>query len=280
MKRRIITISAWVLAGVLANTLMTWMLALYAPFWPFISTHNDVRVEQEWEPSLIAWWSAHDPFDSTRDDSTAADANRSEAAAPIEGACLQTVRASGFELISISGTMDDGGASAVSAQRVRIGWPMKAMTATRWRLLGGEGNLIEKHDGGASVRLYSRSKEQRQWDAMLDGRIVPFVPIAIGFAANSIFYAGGLCVVLSTPFVIRRRRRIKRGLCGACGFDPGSGNVCGECGKPRPMTLGLIKESQGEVKLDERLGERIRMEYSIDPALVCDSRRSGSISRR
>ena len=162
MKRRVLTISGWVVAGVLANALMTLMLALYAPFWPFQSTHNDVHVEQEWEPSLIAWWGAHDPFDSTEDEASAASAERIEGAAPIEGACLQTVRACGFELISISGTMDDGGASAVSAQRVRIGWPMKAMTATRWRLLGGEGNLIEKHDGGASVRLFSRSKAQRQ----------------------------------------------------------------------------------------------------------------------
>jgi hypothetical protein len=56
-------------------------------------------------------------------------------------------------------------------------------------------------------------------------------PIWPGFAINTLFYAGILWVMFAAPFALRRRRRIKRGLCPACAYPVGDSSVCTECGK-------------------------------------------------
>ena len=74
----------------------------------------------------------------------------------------------------------------------------------------------------------------------LIGRIsdgLPLRPTWPGFAINTMFYAGVLWMVFAFPFVMRRRRRIKRGLCPACAYPVGGSPVCTECGaaiQPRP----------------------------------------------
>ena len=64
-------------------------------------------------------------------------------------------------------------------------------------------------------------------------RVLPLGIISIGFAINTIFYAATLSggwLLFAFPFVIRRSRRIKRGLCPACGYPVGTSDVCSECG--------------------------------------------------
>src|SRR5688572_21137615 len=54
-----------------------------------------------------------------------------------------------------------------------------------------------------------------------------------GFAINMIFYAAILWVMwllFAAPWALRRRRRIKRGLCPACAYPIGSNQLCTECG--------------------------------------------------
>jgi hypothetical protein len=63
-------------------------------------------------------------------------------------------------------------------------------------------------------------------------RVVPYQPIWPGFAINTLFYAGILWLLFAAPFALRRRRRIKRGLCPACAYPVGASDVCTECGKP------------------------------------------------
>jgi hypothetical protein len=60
-----------------------------------------------------------------------------------------------------------------------------------------------------------------------------------GFYANTIFYAAILWGLVAIPFAYRRRRRIKQGHCGPCGYDlRGTDHkICPECGenaKPNP----------------------------------------------
>jgi hypothetical protein len=61
---------------------------------------------------------------------------------------------------------------------------------------------------------------------------LPMVPIWPGFAINTIFYAGVLWMMFAIPGTIRRRRRLKRGLCPNCAYPIGTwgGEVCTECG--------------------------------------------------
>jgi hypothetical protein len=55
-----------------------------------------------------------------------------------------------------------------------------------------------------------------------------------------VFYAAILWLLFAAPFALRRRRRIKRGLCPKCAYPVGESPVCTECGaavKPAPRLL-------------------------------------------
>jgi hypothetical protein len=77
----------------------------------------------------------------------------------------------------------------------------------------------------------------------------PTRPIWPGFAINTGFYAAILWLLFAFPFVIRRRRRIKRGLCAKCGYDlrgrGGHQNLCPECGTDAPSP----SEGEGRVRV-------------------------------
>jgi len=59
---------------------------------------------------------------------------------------------------------------------------------------------------------------------------LPCLPIWPGFAINTIFYAMILWGLFATPGMIRRRWRVRRGKCPACGYPVGTSAVCTECG--------------------------------------------------
>jgi hypothetical protein len=61
-------------------------------------------------------------------------------------------------------------------------------------------------------------------------RFIPFKPLWPGFAINTLFYAAILWGVFVAPFALRRRQRIKRGLCPKCAYPVGGSDVCTECG--------------------------------------------------
>jgi hypothetical protein len=102
----------------------------------------------------------------------------------------------------------------------RCGWPLLAL----W--------------GG--VRFEPHGEEPRLTWAFLYWRadrgpgagVMPLRPLWPGFAINTIFYAAILWLLFAAPFAVRRRRRIKRGLCPACAYPVGNSEICTECGKP------------------------------------------------
>ena len=64
----------------------------------------------------------------------------------------------------------------------------------------------------------------------------PCLPIWPGFAINTVFYAAIAWMLFALPGALRRRGRIKRGLCPACAYPIGTwGGVCTECGRPTPL---------------------------------------------
>ena len=66
------------------------------------------------------------------------------------------------------------------------------------------------------------------------GILLPIQPLWPGFAMNTIFYAvilSAAWLLFAFPIALRRRRRIKRGLCPACAYPVGTNSVCTECGK-------------------------------------------------
>jgi hypothetical protein len=66
---------------------------------------------------------------------------------------------------------------------------------------------------------------------------LPLLPFWPGFAINTLFYAAILWMLFALLRVLRRWRRIKRGLCPACAYPVGASDLCTECGKPIPSPL-------------------------------------------
>ncbi len=69
-----------------------------------------------------------------------------------------------------------------------------------------------------------------------DETSIPVLPVLPGFVVNVLAYAGVWSLALCAPGAARRWQRVRRGRCGACGYDVKgiAGGVCPECGTPTP----------------------------------------------
>src|SRR5678816_2967482 len=112
----------------------------------------------------------------------------------------------------------------------RVGLPAKSMQWALYEYVGdtrGMGFLypaqsISNFESGFDVAYVHSDATPRR---------LPLRPIWPGFAINTIFYAAVLWLLFAAFGQIRRRRRIKRGLCPACAYPVGESAVCTECGK-------------------------------------------------
>lgn len=126
-----------------------------------------------------------------------------------------------------------------SVGEFRSGWPLRSMVAfdALWGQLP-----VDRPPGWQSVSRIARGIERPDWATpayFVDP--IPLQPIAGGFILNSTLFA----LVLWTPLFaykrIRKRCRLKRGLCERCGYDlcgSSQGAVCPECGESRHHRSG------------------------------------------
>lgn len=103
------------------------------------------------------------------------------------------------------------------------GWPLAAF---RERLdfdgrVRGAGNYLVAWQGAI------------RWERGSTVWVVPYAPIWPGLAGNTLIYTLPWMFLLSVPPLLRRRRRVRRGLCLGCGYDlkGGGAAVCPECGR-------------------------------------------------
>ncbi|MCW5756513.1 MAG: hypothetical protein KIT54_04675 [Phycisphaeraceae bacterium] len=120
-----------------------------------------------------------------------------------------------------------------------VGWPMRALYSTRrWDSFAATFDANGKPTGMGNREEISNAFVIR-WPAragqsMPDTLVLPYMPRP-GLALNTAFFGMLWALVLLAPGAIRRRRRIARGCCAACGFSlagqtrPG----CSECGDGR-----------------------------------------------
>ncbi len=99
-------------------------------------------------------------------------------------------------------------------------FPMLGYKVTTWR--------------NADVYTSAVSFDRPGWLGGSSFRILPLRPIWSGFAANTLFYAVVLWLLICGPFALRRFIRVRRGLCPACAYPRGESDVCSECGKALP----------------------------------------------
>jgi hypothetical protein len=112
------------------------------------------------------------------------------------------------------------------------GWPMRSLMCSKprdIRIFIGNGTFMGHIFGPVE---YGVKLPERENGLFQGWRALPCLPVWPGFAINTLFYAGILWMVFAAPFALRRRRRIKRGVCPACAYPVGASDVCTECGKP------------------------------------------------
>jgi hypothetical protein len=102
-----------------------------------------------------------------------------------------------------------------------VGWPCHGLAGESWEISYGSNSLGVRHSNFITVCK----------------RRFPVRPLWPGFAINTIFYAAILWMMFALPIAVRRRRRIKRGLCAACGYPIGSRPTCSECGAAISLRL-------------------------------------------
>jgi hypothetical protein len=108
------------------------------------------------------------------------------------------------------------------------GWPMRAL----WGEMVSEvGQRSLRCQGGLSLPL--RGKGTNAW---LDERFLPLRIIPLGFVADTLLFGLAWCCILWMPWVVRDRRRRRRGRCPSCGYSLAGlaeGSACPECGRSR-----------------------------------------------
>ena len=107
--------------------------------------------------------------------------------------------------------------------RIESGWPMRSLCAER--------------DFVVNVDTERNELERGQFPSTTYVRAIPITPMPGGFVVNTILYSAAFVVLYSAilaPGKLRRRRRIRRGLCPACAYPVGGSSICTECGRNLP----------------------------------------------
>jgi len=119
----------------------------------------------------------------------------------------------------------DGQTAVMAAVQHRTGWPMPALRTERDKLLDTyEWRHAWQPPDWAMRGSYTRFDPRPP---------LPLRPKPVGFTVNTLFYAGVLWLLFGGTRLVRRVRRVRRGLCVGCGYSRAGlagGAVCPECG--------------------------------------------------
>ncbi len=216
MKRRLLAIAIFLLAGAAVNVAVAWGCLNW-------SATEDGELASATR-SDRRWWQRHAP---TAFEGTPSEVNRSE----------------GFGITAITRGAGEtyyehhGGIPAVVyrwvvAQELRGGWPARTITGERWTrsdAMMGPSVREEK-----TVYRWSRSLGPAvlSSDDVHAWRLMPMRPLLLGLAINTLVYATLLWLLAGGAFALRRFVRVRRGLCPTCGYDlrHGEHEACPECG--------------------------------------------------
>ena len=140
-------------------------------------------------------------------------------------------------------SLHDYAAIGVHEASIRIGWPMRSLVA--------ENGSRSEHASLEGVPYDSESVWYSEtgsiWASFRSGvalsatppnsindvlwKRYPIMPLPLGFAVNTLFYASLLGAPVLGYAALKRRRRAKRGLCTGCAYDVTGVDVCPECGR-------------------------------------------------
>jgi hypothetical protein len=201
VKRRIVLILIFLLAGAVVNVAVAWGCVVFY-------TDNSTMILPEGEFDSDDWPSPP-PTGFSFNPTT-----------------IEVETATGVDYL-VLGTSWNAGTLVRPAFAIflQVGWPCRTARGEVWvrRDQDESGNYLP-------TRRFLRG--------VLDARIkdilppLPYIPLWTGFAFNTVFYAAILWLLIPGPFALRRLVRRRRGLCPACGYDlkHAEHESCPECG--------------------------------------------------
>jgi len=213
-------------AGAIVNVAVAWGLAMFneVPSLAMLPLPNRSDSSHWWDSHprggtrvLAAWRLSTDGFE--RRDMLGCEPSAATIEIDSVSTTIQSRRDTTFEL-----------STAISA-----GWPWQCLRGEQWAddvsaLAAICGLNSDSSNRGRSIGAYEIEPPWRRGNG--DFRLLPLQPIWPGFAINTLLYAAILWLLFAAPFALRRRSRIKRGLCPACAYPVGKSDVCTECGTP------------------------------------------------
>ncbi len=244
MRRRLLIVVVFLLAGAVVNVAVAWGCALDPmPVAPRHASERRVRSLWHWEVrryeqhgavrvvSVLWGGGSLSPDTEVLPESLLLDWSRISLpphladAAPGEFDAAAMIRAASegpnFEQI-----IDDG-----------RGWPLLSMSGG-WSMTGfprkSEWHVVD------CIEIQAPLGKHLSPSSGSHARGLPLGPIWPGFAVNTLLYAGVLWLLFGGPFTVRRLIRVRRGLCPKCGYPMGESAVCTECGKTLPRGLRVV----------------------------------------
>jgi len=212
MKRHLLIVAVFLLAGAVVNVAIAWGCGFAS--WSGLKT--DKAVPAEWPEPIPDHWPAD------------CDA--------IEGQSFGIViyRHYRNRLIDPGDAGTRRGSESFMIEIYHIGWPLPALTFQTWFDYVIEPPRQGRHrfDGQPAPTIWRCGVSIGNWARL------PLRPVWPGFAINTLLYAA----LLWLPFVVRRWVRVRRGLCPKCAYPMGESAVCSECGKALP---GIAARGRG-----------------------------------
>ncbi len=214
MKRRLLLVAVFLLAGAVVNVAVAWGCILAFP-----PPMKYVPVLLPSDSESQAWWHDNRP-DGVMDD--------------LSGVAIR--KRFGWRSIWYMG--DQGGTTTIlPSGAFRMTSPRPSDNTHGFQTFCGFPMMSLRGEQWSRIHIESESRSSMEelrrsgLTPAIGRREYPFLPIWPGFAVNTLFYAVVLWLLIPGPFALRRFIRVKRGLCPACAYPRGESDLCSECGK-------------------------------------------------
>ncbi len=215
MRRRLLIVAVFLLAGAVVNVAVAWGCAqlMLGGLTEQVLRDSDLSI---WRAQMYVGW-PNEPY------------NRAVG------------RSLGRRYEVMSGRIDfpvTAGSPAAWLKGIykewRIGWPLQCLERHTWLAFGK--NIPSDYEfASRQVEKGLVLLPEYGFFGRLPQRRLPVEPVWAALIFNTVFYAIALWLLICGPFALRRLIRVRRGLCPACAYPCGESDVCSECGKAMPQ---------------------------------------------
>ena len=201
--RQIITLVTWSLfVGTALTVALTWGLCL--PSWPYVDQYAFTKPQPP-SANVIEWWRRYAPEHFCE-----------------RPAVVHLMHRVGYQSLAAYDQVDMSG--TFFAYSKAYGWPAVCLELQHW---------VERYNSD-----HSRAFQATFWPwSPQTPQEFPIVPILPGMVINILFYATAFWAFRTVLSAMRRRHRLRHGLCPACAYPIGTRPVCTECGTQYPRLL-------------------------------------------